>query len=177
MADENYAWYGVANGDALRQGDVLDGCKVVVPKVDASGELDPVVGVETYDVVVLTQSCDLENGKADFVLVCPLWSLEELGAADGHFKTDKGKEDLRRGLLPGYHLLNKSEVTDHIRDFRVVDFRKTFSLPVAFLKQMATKSGPRLRVLPPYREHLSQAFARFFMRVGLPLDIPTFKKK
>ena len=25
---------------------------------------------------------------------------------------------------------------------------------------------------PPYREHLAQAFARFFMRVGLPIDIP-----
>jgi hypothetical protein len=29
-------------------------------------------------------------------------------------------------------------------------------------------------LLPPYREHLSQAFARFFMRVGLPVDIPPF---
>jgi hypothetical protein len=27
--------------------------------------------------------------------------------------------------------------------------------------------GCELRLLPPYREHLSQAFARFFMRVGL----------
>jgi hypothetical protein len=34
--------------------------------------------------------------------------------------------------------------------------------------------GRRLRLLPPYREHLSQAFARFFMRVGLPVDIPPF---
>ena len=27
----------------------------------------------------------------------------------------------------------------------------------------------------PYREHLAQAFARYFMRVGLPVDIPAFK--
>jgi hypothetical protein len=26
-----------------------------------------------------------------------------------------------------------------------------------------------------YREHLSQAFARFFMRVGLPIDIQKFR--
>jgi len=32
------------------------------------------------------------------------------------------------------------------------------------------------RRLPPYREHLSQAFARYFMRVGLPQDITPFKK-
>ncbi len=30
----------------------------------------------------------------------------------------------------------------------------------------------RLRLLPPYREHLSQSFARQFMRVGLPIDLP-----
>ena len=26
-----------------------------------------------------------------------------------------------------------------------------------------------------YREHLSQSFARFFMRVGLPVNIPPFR--
>ena len=31
-------------------------------------------------------------------------------------------------------------------------------------------------IIPPIREHLSQAFARFFMRVGLPFNIPPFKK-
>ena len=35
----------------------------------------------------------------------------------------------------------------------------------------------RLRLLPPYREHLSQSFARFFMRVGLPIDTPSFTAK
>lgn len=32
--------------------------------------------------------------------------------------------------------------------------------------------GDGLRLHPPYREHLSQAFARFFLRVGLAGDIP-----
>jgi hypothetical protein len=39
------------------------------------------------------------------------------------------------------------------------------------------KAAKRLRLLPPYREHLSQSFARFFMRVGLPIDIPPFTGK
>jgi len=49
-----------------------------------------------------------------------------------------------------------------------------FSLPVRFVRKKAA-DGRRLRLLPPYREHLSQAFARFFMRVGLPVDIPAFR--
>jgi len=44
-----------------------------------------------------------------------------------------------------------------------------------FIKLHLRKQGNRLRLLPPYREHLAQAFARFFMRVGLPADIPKFK--
>jgi hypothetical protein len=56
-----------------------------------------------------------------------------------------------------------------------VDFRRVFSLPLGFMRGLATAQGNRLRLLPPYREHLSQSFARFFMRVGLPEDIPAFK--
>ena len=39
----------------------------------------------------------------------------------------------------------------------------------------ARRLGNRLRLCPPYREHLAQSFARFFMRVGLPIDIPEEK--
>ncbi len=38
---------------------------------------------------------------------------------------------------------------------------------------LAARNEPRLRLLPPYREHLSQAFARFFMRVVLPVEVAT----
>ena len=58
---------------------------------------------------------------------------------------------------------------------RVVDFCSVFTLPLVFLREQARSSAKRLRLLPPYREHLSQAFARFFMRVGLPVDIPAFR--
>jgi hypothetical protein len=37
--------------------------------------------------------------------------------------------------------------------------------------------GPRLRLRSPYREHLAQAFARYFMRVGLPHDARAFEKE
>jgi len=57
----------------------------------------------------------------------------------------------------------------------VVDFRHSYSLPFTLINDISGKLGKRLRLLPPYREHLSQAYARFFMRVGLPIDIPKFK--
>ncbi len=61
---------------------------------------------------------------------------------------------------------------DYSAGLRIVDFHEVFSLPRAFLEAWLLERGePRLRLRPPYREHLSQAFARFFMRVGLPTDI------
>lgn len=118
----------------------------------------------------------MEQGKLDLVLVCPLWSLEEFGKANGYFKSTDGKEQLRRGNIPGYHLVAPCEIQDWKREIRVVDFRTVFALPFEFLKKFVAESPKRLRLLPPYREHLSQAFARFFMRVGLPAEIASFKK-
>src|SRR4051812_10031136 len=46
------------------------------------------------------------------------------------------------------------------------------TVPRAFLDTLiADRAAKRLRLLPPYREYLSQPFARFFMRVGLPTPI------
>jgi hypothetical protein len=47
-------------------------------------------------------------------------------------------------------------------------------LPSEDLLREYVKDKKRIRLLPPYREHLSQAFARHFMRVGLPSGIPQF---
>jgi len=60
------------------------------------------------------------------------------------------------------------------RDALVVNFREIVSLPVGYLRAHAAVLGDRWRLLPPYLEHFSQAFARFFMRVGLPSAIPPF---
>jgi hypothetical protein len=44
-----------------------------------------------------------------------------------------------------------------------------------YLVGQAMRLGPRWRLRSPFLEHFSQAFARFFMRVGLPSSIPEFK--
>ena len=59
-------------------------------------------------------------------------------------------------------------------DFLVIDFRSLFGVNLRTIKDLVTHQQPRIRLLPPYREHLAQAFARFFMRVGLPVDVPPF---
>ena len=108
------------------------------------------------------------------MLACPVWPLSEMEARSDFFKSRRGKEDLRRGNVPGYHLLNAARINGFDTEYLVVDFRAAYSVPFTFLEGFSKRAGERLRLLPPYREHLSQAFARFFMRVGLPVDIPQF---
>lgn len=172
---EKYPWYEVVNGkDSVLQGDFIYSCPVIIPPRSIK-DTEVSVDIIEYDVVILSQSCDLIQKKIDLVLVCPIWPLKEFEKNSDFFKSKNGKEALRQGNVPGYHLLNKCEIDNYKNDFLVVDFRSVYSVPFDFIIELLKKKGNRLRLLSPYREHLAQAFARFFMRVGLPIDIPKFK--
>lgn len=171
----SYPWYAVVEESAIQQGDILQGVQLFVPPATLPAEESEIVfdWIER-DVIVMSQTCDLIEGreKVSEVLLCAVWSLDELS---GHLATSKGREDARRGNLPGVHLLNACDLTGFERQPSIVDFRRVHTIPVARFRHLATDAGRRLRLLPPYREHLSQSFARFFMRVGLPVDIPSFQ--
>ena len=171
-----YPWYGITSGLDIEQGDIFDGCSLFEPE---STELDSPAGRSyfhwlTRDVIVLTQSCDLVPGrvKVDHVLLCVVWKLSDFPKTHT-LGTLRGLEDARRGNLPGFHMLAESSEAGFTQEGRIVDFRKIYTLPVKYLQARGNKL--HLRLLPPYREHLSQGFARFFMRVGLPMDIPPFR--
>ena len=177
-------WYGVAAGDQLHQGDLIDSCPVVTPLAPIKqDDTEAEVNVDKYNVIILSQSCDLavrENtGKAslDFVLVCPVWPLEVFAETVKHFQSSDAKEALRLGHQPSYHLLNKCNIDGFTHDFLVVDFTSVYSVHFDTLAAIAGECGNHLGLLSPYKEHLAQAFARFFMRVGLPADIPKFSKR
>lgn len=178
MTSLHYPWYAPFSDDTVEQGDIFEDCPVFLPPADLTP--DPTVGTaqeasfrwEQRDVIVLSQSCDLVKGqeKLSDVLLCAVWKRSELS---GSLAKNEGMEDARKGRTPGFHVLAESAVEGFVREVRIVDFRRVHSLPLPFIRKRA-ELGTRLRLLPPYREHLSQAFARFFMRVGLPVDIPSF---
>ena len=164
----DYPWYGLADGDDLQQGDILLACPF--DRVDAPGIADR----KNFNVVIMSHSCDLAHDKLEMIQVCPFWDLERLAKDVEFFRAKRGREELRRGNLPGYHLLNRCMLPEQQTDFLVIDFRMQFAVEFVQLKSLASSQKPRLRLLSPYREHLAQALARFYMRVGLPVDIPAF---
>lgn len=177
VGPQEYPWFGVVNGDQIEQGDIFEDCPVFLPPDDINLTAEKPAAEfkwEDRDLIILSQSCDLVQGreKVDDVLLCAVWKRAELPTGH-HLSSDAGMEDARKGRLPAYHLLAESNIDAFKRGVRVVDFRRVYSLPVAFVRKRASLTN-RLRLMPPYREHLSQSFARFFMRVGLPVDIPPF---
>jgi hypothetical protein len=73
-------------------------------------------------------------------------------------------------------LLRKHE-DDPKMNWSIVDFHRLWVLPKDLTTALAKASGKRLRLVSPYREHLGQEFARYFMRVGLPLNAAEFEEE
>jgi len=163
------------NEPTLRQGDYLRDCRVPL-FLDPSVKSVPVdIPVDEYDLIVLTQSCDLDHGKIRLVAMCPIFPIADFEKTNPDFQK-KGKwNDVRKGRVEGLHILGSPLNPDNNREALVVDFRQIYSLPYEYLLKHAAQLGSRWRLKPPFLEHFSQAFARFYMRVGLPSSIPEFQ--
>ena len=173
----NENWYEVVSSDSqILQGDFIEDCPYIRPPKEVLKSGDKVnLKVSIADGVVMSQSCDLVEDKIDLVLICPLIPLNVLANNSTYFAGQEGKNKLRAGDIYPYHLLNKYSIGKFKADFRVVSFKDVFSIDLEALRSLTRNNGKRLRLNSPYREHLSQAFARYFMRVGLPSNIPPFK--
>lgn len=171
-----YPWYAVVSGDEVQQGDILESCPVYSPQInEATGRIGDIFRWYERDLIVMSQTCDLVKGreKGEEVLLCALWRRSEIPEGN-YLSQPKGLEDARRGNLPAFHLLAQSKESGFERELRIADFRRCYTLPIPVVRQHL-RPALHLRLLPPYREQLSQAFARFFMRVGLPIDIEPFR--
>lgn len=191
------SWYEFVQGEELRQGDLLCGCPFTAlsPDVDLAAirtdaaSVGAWVSTTFWDSVILTQSCDLVSDtkrviKTDAVLMCPYRPLskadELLSEAARNNEKSRANffDQVRRGYQPNLHMIDAppSETAEK-SEILLLDFRRVFTCPSALTQRIARDSQQRLRLRSPYVEHLSQAFARFFMRVGLPSDIPPFRAK
>lgn len=169
-AAPQFAWYQVGNWETLEQGDLLPDCPALIPPADLSAllsgvaegvEIEAATEIQFADQIILSQSCDLANDKIRQVLLCAYHP------ASSYSKDNRAK--IRKEQRPALHMIEACALPGHEFPQQVIDFRTIYTLPKEFVVAFAlAKKNSRVRLLPPYREHLSQAFARYFMRVGLP---------
>lgn len=194
-----YPWYEiVAHTVPLQQGDIVESCPVIVfdhvpdlpnpPTEEAlATAVEGAAGVQSVRVIVMTQACDIEQGKIRDVILCPIYHLQAWreqweerraneGKGSGQAAFDNHLDQVKKGQIWNLAMLNGRDADEAAQllamPVQVVDFHEIFSLPLEFMRRLVQAfPRPRFRLCPPYREHLSQAFARYFMRVGLPQDI------
>ena len=169
------SYWEKATSSGLAQGDHLVDCLVLQYSETVATDELPEATASPCDLIVVTQSCDLENSKVDHVACCQIYSLAEFKALNVKFQQRQMLEELRKGRVEGLHLLgSQSNPTDNSTAL-VVNFRQIFSVPLRYAQAVGQQPSERFRLRSPFLEHFSQAFARFFMRVGLPGAIPEFR--
>jgi hypothetical protein len=174
-------WYEfVHKDDTLEQGDILFKIPLLFTRDDPyKGDIE--VEIEEYNGIIMSQTCDIEHKDLDVILFCPIITLEEwilkvLPNPKNTKELANTKNNLRKGGYVAYFLLNSINELEFPDDYYVVDMRNPRNIPIGHVELVKAKTAKRPRLSTPYREHLSQAFARVFMRVGLPdgSEIPEF---
>ena len=202
----DWPWYTCIASEPLDQGDIITGCLVptaIMPTAIDSGSFN--VELAPITAIVMTATCDLAQKKVSAIVVCGVWSIQDVvlknqallnaatetckrnnwpGPEDAAFnarlpeiitKTGKLKEffnPIIKGEKASYIMLNKDVGMDF--PMSLVSFENVYTVPLAYIESIVAQRPKRLRLRPPYREYASQAFGRFFTRVGLDIDIPRF---
>ena len=143
-------------GEHLAQGDYLQNCPVPVFPADyGQTEGNSAVAVHLVDLIVVTQSCDLENKKVSLVAMCPISTIAQLKTVDEKYGKVDRLEEIRKGKFEALHMLSSTDTPANNQDVRIVDFREIHSLPVQFLGAHAMKLGRRWRLKSPYHSNIS----------------------
>jgi hypothetical protein len=181
-----HPWYEIIEAsDELEQGDFVDNCEIFVPRYIPSDSANDAftykAEIDSYkmNVIVITQSCDLGNNKGlEHVLVCLRKPSSAYKKPDTNIKQFYSHlEEIRKGQRYRYYMLHESNLPDYLCETQIVDLGSVFSVPYNIIKQMVKLHDKRLRLRSPYQEKLAQAFGYYYMRIGLPVDIPEFNVK
>lgn len=127
-------------------------------------ETEIIPEVKKVNLIIMTQSCDLANDKTEQVLLSAFFPAS--GYSNNEFK------DIKSSRRVALCLIEESEDADINPigfEKQVIDFRQVYTLPKEYILEFIG-SKTIFGLLPPYREYVAQEFARFFMRVGKPMD-------
>jgi hypothetical protein len=174
----------ISQGDVFRDVECIEYVVVKRGILEVSKLIFPLV-------VVLTQECDLEQDaryrdrhrkqpsnhdkKLFSVLVAPLYNAEHV--FEGQHLSELGltMAPINRKRTPGEMLMQNERPRYHYVDFpdnvpivpSIVDFKHFFSVGVRYLEKVRVGNFI-CRLSELYREDLSQRFAAYLARIGLP---------
>jgi hypothetical protein len=169
----------------ISQGDIFRDVECIEYAVEKRGIVE-VSKIIFPLVVVLTQDCDLEqdfNGRGGdkqgnrllSVLVVPLYNAEHVFTGEHLSELDIKGTNINRKKTEGKTLMQNERPRYHYMDFPVdipavasiADFKHYFSVQTTYLESIRKKHFV-CRLTDLFREDLSQRFAAYLGRIGLP---------
>jgi hypothetical protein len=156
---------------AIDQGDLIDGCPVTRvsgfhPDQPHTAKLD----LDLHRVVVLTQTCDLANEKAENAVLASVFEAQYL-VDQQVLKPSDVRGPLRAGRVWGWYFL-PADAALGLGEM-IVDLRRLHTVRLDLPRELCRAGKRRARVQPLYREHLAKHFSDTFSRIGLPRPYET----
>lgn len=151
----------------LSQGDIIDDCPLVFWNEQAREviEGERPRSLESR-IIILTQACDLVNGKTTRVVVAAVHTAANL-VRDGRVKEKVIRDQVRKGQVYGWYFL-PADLSRPGFPEALVDLRDLHTIPIALLEGLQARGKHIGRLITPYREHLAQHFSVTYSRIGLP---------
>jgi hypothetical protein len=179
--DPNPCKERVCQGDILRNVEYSESVQEQAGILEVKKVLFPLA-------IVLTQDCDLkwdhefrtqvgdtQDKQLISVLLAPMYNAEHF--FQGHHLSEIGIRSRIFGRKDQPSVRQKNHPRYHYLDFQadvglvpcVIDFKHYFSAPVVYLEELK-KTAFVCKVAALYREDISQRFASFLSRIGLPAE-------
>ncbi len=184
------SWYRrVEQHESIQQGEVITNFPLIAPSkalmkdvsVIDNKELlvetaDLLISLQLNDVVVISQSCDIENDKLAMITICP---VGELTVLKSKFLSERGKKESEfKGWINnvigsknrGKFAVQACSIVDAERELSIIDFTSPFTVPLEYAKTIVRRRKQRLALVPPYRESMAVAYASTLSRVAIAND-------
>jgi len=170
------------------QGDLIRDVEYLEKATEQDGIIE-VFKVVFPLAIVLTQDCDLaqdhmfrmqEQANQDkwliSVLLAPMYNAEHVFAGEHLSEIGVKSQPINKNKTDGRRLVQNKDPRYHYLEFpgdieivpSVVDFKHYFACPVSHLEAMKSTGSFVCKVSELYREDISQRFAAFLSRIGLP---------
>jgi hypothetical protein len=152
------------NSEPLYQGDIIDSCPLIFWECFEQGD-EVIRKPQEIDVrvVVLTQSCDLDNKRSTRVQVGVVHETDFL-VQQGVLKAKTIREHVRLHKMFGWYFLQQSDLLPE----SIIDFRDIHTVSRVLIEDLVAKGNRICTLVSPYREHMAKHFADTFSRVALP---------
>lgn len=152
------------SSEPLYQGDIIDSCPLIFWDCFEDGD-EVIRKPQEIDVrvVVITQSCDLDNKRSTRVQVAVVHETEFL-VQQGVLKAKAIRDNVRLHKMFGWYFLEQSDLLPE----SIIDFRDVHTVSRLLIDELVAKGKRTCTIVSPYREHMAKHFADTFSRVALP---------